>query len=328
MSSDSRSSAKTAPIIYTCPHLGMLDDTTTTTTFPSEANHCLHCRHACVPSRQHQLHYCLSQNYTNCAIIDQPSPARLPASRRWKREQAEFKTIFVKTALAVFASGLLAMFFILGAPARISRMIQAFVPDTTREVYQPVSFATRTPTADARVPFATSTSFVSQIEIPSAIPIPQIVKLTVVELEMGAYCRVGPDISFASVTILKTGNILQALARDSSDRYYLVRVTKQAVDDCWIEKIFVKAQGDPASLPVYTPMPTPWPTRTFTPEPPTPTNTALSAPRLQPTSQPPTKKPPTLPTLPPAQTTEPPTETTEPPTETPEPPTETTEPPG
>jgi hypothetical protein len=83
MSRSSSSSAKTAHDLYTCPHLGMLDDTTTTTAFPSEVNHCLHCQSACVPSRQQQQEYCLSQRYRDCPILHHPAPARLPANLRW-----------------------------------------------------------------------------------------------------------------------------------------------------------------------------------------------------------------------------------------------------
>lgn len=305
MSSNPKSAAKAAPFTFTCPHLGMLDDTTTTTNFPSEINHCLHCKPACVPSRQQQRDYCLSQNYNNCSIINKPAPARLPISRRWERDPAEFRAIFIKTALAVFGAGLLAMFFIFGAPARISEMIQAFVPDATREAYQPHDFSTRTPTARVETPFATATLFFSDIQLPTALPASQIVKLTVVELEMGAYCRSGPDTSFRGVTILKSGDIVQALARDSTDRFFLVRVPKQLVEDCWVSQEFVIAQGDAGTLPQYTPMPTPRPTATPTP---TITETAEpAAPTAKPQNPPPADTPVVIPTEPPA------TEPSEPP---------------
>lgn len=327
MTPGTRTSNKAAPFAYACPHLGMLDDTTTTTTFPSEVNHCLHCKPACVPSSQHQSAYCLSQQYTNCPIIHQPAPARLPAHLRWARDPVEFKSIFIKTALIVFATGMLAMFFVLGAPARISKMIQAFVPDTTLEAYQPVNFATRTatPSGDARGPYPTSTTFFSSIQIPTAIPFAQIVKLTVIELEMGAYCRSGPDVTFRGVTILKTGDILQAIARNTANTYYYVRVPNQIVEDCWVAQPFVKVQGDQDTLPMYTSMPTPWPTRTPTAVPPTATEThAPSVPQPNPTYKPtsrpatdvpviPTEPPPTKePTSPPAEPTLPP-EPTDPP---------------
>ena len=226
MTPSARTSSKPAPFSYTCPHLGMLDDTTTTTNFPSEVNHCLHCKPACAPSSQHQSEYCLSQNYSNCPIINQPAPARLPAHARWAHEPAEFKSIFIKSALAVFAAGLLALFFLVGAPARISKLIQAFVPDATREPSQPMFYASRTPTTDTRAPYASPTSFIIDIQIPSAVPFTQIVKLTVTELEMGVFCRSGPDVSFRSVAILETGDVLQALARNTANTYYYVRLMK------------------------------------------------------------------------------------------------------
>ena len=338
MSSTNRSAAKIAPFTFACPHLGMLDDTTTTTTFPSEANHCLHCKPACVPSRQQQLDYCLSQHYNDCSILHLPAPAHLPASRRWERDPAAFRAIFVKSALAVFGAGLLAMFFILGAPARISEMIQAFVPEATRAVYQPHDFSTSTPTARIDLVFSTATSFISNIQIPTSLPISQIVKLTVIELEMGVNCRAGPDTTFENFLILHTDDVLQALARDPGGTFYYVRVAKKQVPDCWVPAAYVRSLGDINTLPVLTPMPTPWPTRTPTPLPPTPIDTA--GPR-QPTVKPaggvrvntqapqPSEPPPepTVSTEPPLETTEPPLETTEPPSETTEPPSETTEPP-
>lgn len=201
----------------------MLDDTTTTTTFPSEHNHCLHCKFTSIPSSEQQANYCLTPDYVYCPIHAQTTPTRLPAKIRWQHEPIDFRPAFLKTALAVFFSGLLVMFFLLGAPARISSLIQAFDSESAHEVYQPVVFTTRTPTADARTPYRAPTSSIGDIVIPTSIPITQIVKLTVIELEMGAYCRSGPDTSFSSITVVKSGDVLQALAMDSAGKYYLVR---------------------------------------------------------------------------------------------------------
>jgi len=315
MSSSSSSSAKTAHDLYTCPHLGMLDDTTTTTAFPSEVNHCLHCQSVCVPSRQQQQEYCLSQRYRDCPILHQAAPARLPASLRWVQNPAVFRAIFIKSALAVFGAGLLAGFFLLGAPARISHIIQAYVPEDTQTPYQPYDFPTRTPSPRPEQPSPTATSLLSHLEIPTALPISQIVQLTVNEVELGVNCRSGPDSSFESYLILRTGDVLQALARSPDDAFFYVRLPKKRAPDCWVPAAFVNVLVDTHTLPVLTPAPTPHPTVTLIPLPSTPTDT--------PQTPPPT----TLPTRPPQVNTPPPSQpTAESPEPTEEPPEPTEEP--
>ena len=64
--------------LLACPHLGMLDDTTTTTTFPSEFNHCLHCKIASIPSNRQQSEFCLTPDFADCEIHKQSAPNRLP----------------------------------------------------------------------------------------------------------------------------------------------------------------------------------------------------------------------------------------------------------
>lgn len=318
--------------LLACPHLGMLDDTTTTTTFPSEFNHCLHCKIASIPSNRQQSEFCLTPDFADCEIHKQSAPNRLPPQMRWQHEPTAFMPIFIKTGLAVFFAGILAVFFILGTPARISQFIQAFNAGASHPGTQPAVFSTRTPTSDLRTPYQSATSVFDQITIFTSIPINQIVQLTVIDLEKGAYCRSGPDTSFDMVSVLYSGDTLQALARDSADRYFLVRVNRQYISDCWVAQSCVRVLGDRDSLPQYTPNPTPRPTRTPMPQTPTQKNQTppISA------SFTPTRTPTAIPTITSTKTTQPsdtptnipptdPPPTDPPPTEPPEPTVEPTD---
>jgi len=81
----SEPSSNPAPFTYTCPFLGMANDPTTITLFPSDSNTCFHCKPPAVPNAVHQSRYCLTPNYEACKLKQEFSPGRMPAKYRWQK---------------------------------------------------------------------------------------------------------------------------------------------------------------------------------------------------------------------------------------------------
>ncbi len=154
------------PFSYTCPHLGMLDDPSTVTLFPSDANYCAYCRQPAIPNYAHQSTYCLSQNYVKCPIRAGTSPDRMPAKLRWHRYTGVDRAAFLKGAIGGAIALMLALFFILWMPGIISDALLTLAPTSASGGNWPTltpsltSMYTATPTStstDSPAPRRTST---------------------------------------------------------------------------------------------------------------------------------------------------------------------------
>jgi hypothetical protein len=121
-------STSSEPFSFTCPYLGMIDDPTTVTLFPSDANYCRHCKPLSVPSYRQQADFCLAERFTDCPLKQNPSPARMPHGMRWKKDMAAIRATFFKTAAGIGAAILLALFFLLWMPGIISDMLVVLAP--------------------------------------------------------------------------------------------------------------------------------------------------------------------------------------------------------
>lgn len=82
-------------------------------------------------------------------------------------------------------------------------------------------------------------------------------------------CRTGQGSSFGWVTLIKPGERVEAIARNSSGDYYFVHNPNSPGSLCWLWSKYASATGNSTSLPVYTPQPTSTPrvtpTMTLTP---------------------------------------------------------------
>ena len=116
------------PFSYTCPHLGMLDDPSTVTLFPSDANFCAYSHQPAVPNYAHQSTYCLTQNYVKCPMRAGIAPDRMPARMRWNRYPGFNRAAFIKGALGGATALLVALFFILWMPGIISDALLTLAP--------------------------------------------------------------------------------------------------------------------------------------------------------------------------------------------------------
>ena len=126
--SSSRPNPPSGPFSYTCPLLGMLDDPSTVTLFPSDANHCSCCHQPAVPNFAHQSTYCLTQNYVKCPLKAGARTERMPARMRWKRSNGFNNAAFLKGAIGGAIALMLALFFILWMPGLISDMLIRLAP--------------------------------------------------------------------------------------------------------------------------------------------------------------------------------------------------------
>lgn len=90
-----------------CPHLGMIDDPSTSFEFPSELNLCSLSKPSYIPSLSQQRKVCLSKNYACCPLILDPKIKKLP-----KYLRIEEKT---KPPLKNVKLGLFIFFFIIVA---------------------------------------------------------------------------------------------------------------------------------------------------------------------------------------------------------------------
>ena len=284
----SESSSNTAPFTYTCPFLGMADDPTTVTLFPSDSNYCFHCKPPAAPNAIHQSRYCLTQNYEECKLKQEFSPGKMPAKYRWQKTPAISRTTLLKAAAGSGIALLLALFFILWLPGIITDMMLTFAPTPASGGTWP----TLTPSATSEIPATALPTFTAVVHYTATnaftltpIAFPESVNITVIA--EGLSCRVGLSDSSERIAIWELGEELIALARDESGAYLFVRKQDSGIEDCWIKSQYTLSEGDTTLLPVFTPMPgaddSPLSTRTPTF---TPTTVRDNAPTAVPTKKP------------------------------------------
>jgi hypothetical protein len=249
-----------APFSYTCPFLGMQDDRTTVTMFPSQDNLCFRCQSPAAPNAAYQTRFCLSQEFHACEIKQQNIPVKLPTASRWPTDPAISRAAWLRTAAGLGIALLLALFFILWLPGIISDMMMTFAPT-------PVSggnWPTLTPSPSSgpsatqlpAVLAPTLTPDVLETEAPTNTPAPQ-VSMTVAWVDIGVNCRAGPDTSYTSLILLQGGEALEPLGRDESNAFFVVSIPGKNIAECWIAQTLVDIEGDPGALPILTPSPAP-----------------------------------------------------------------------
>lgn len=253
--------AAAVPFTFTCPSLGMADDRTTVTLFPSQDNLCFHCQSPTPPDAAHQSSFCLTQRFTECTLKQEDGNGNLPAAVRWPTDPAISRRAWMKTASALGVALLLALFFILWLPGILSDVMMNFAPT-------PVSggnWPTLTPSPTSEPPATqlpavlapTLTPAVEEPAAPTATPAPLNLSMTVAWVDIGVNCRSGPDTSYASLILLQGGEVLEPLGRDETNTFFVVSVPGKEIAACWIVQSLVDLDGDAGALPVLTPSPAP-----------------------------------------------------------------------
>ena len=307
----SKTGSDNTPFTYTCPFLGMADDPTTATLFPSDSNYCFHCKPPAVPDAIHQARYCLTQSFDACTLKQEFSPGRMPAKYRWHKTPAITRATLLKAGAGAGIALFLALFFILWVPGIITDVLMSFAPTPASGGTWP----TLTPSATsesttAAPPPATATPGFTATGAYTFTPIafPDFLKVTVIV--DGLSCRAGLTDDSPRIALWELGEELVSFARDESGAFLFVRKPDSGIADCWIKSQYTISQGYTTLLPVFTPVPGayPSPVSTLTPtftstpvrdDPPTavptkkPTKTPTSTPTVTPT---PTDAPTPLPT--------------------------------
>ncbi len=88
-----------------------------------------------------------------------------------------------------------------------------------------------------------------------------------VSVSVNTNCRLGPGTDFDIVSVLLVGEETEIVAQDPSGEYWYIRNIDNPSQFCWLWANYATPKGNYASLPVFTPMPTPTPKYTATPTP-------------------------------------------------------------
>ena len=97
----------------TCPHLGLSKDTKSFSAYPSARNVCHHVSPISTPAFIHQQKYCLSSNYLNCPIYNNPSGQKIPKSiKSYKRgffnlEKRRKSIVVISAVIVIVVTGII-----------------------------------------------------------------------------------------------------------------------------------------------------------------------------------------------------------------------------
>lgn len=105
-------------------------------------------------------------------------------------------------------------------------------------------------------PEDTATPWPTDTPIPTLTPTPkpQVVDMSI---KSNVNCRKGPSTSYAVVTVLDAGAVVDAQGRTGDSGWWYVRNPQDRSSGCWIREDFASAAGDVAILPVFTAQPAP-----------------------------------------------------------------------
>lgn len=107
--------------------------------------------------------------------------------------------------------------------------------------------------------YATITGSKSNVPIWEAPPTPTPDAVTL-KVSVNTYCRTGPGKAYDIVTILKSGNLVDVVARNSQETYWVIK-NPSGSGTCWVWGHYAQVFGPVADLPIWSPPPTPTPTQ-------------------------------------------------------------------
>lgn len=96
-----------------CPHLGLRNDQSTYSNFPSVNNVCFHVQPIASPASSHQYDYCLKKNHTKCRVYSSPAGNPLPSDLQHQAEKKPKNRMYfiVASCLIVIFAILLGVFW-------------------------------------------------------------------------------------------------------------------------------------------------------------------------------------------------------------------------
>lgn len=289
-----------------CPYLGLEDDLTTVTDFPSLLNYCHRCRPIEVPSSLHQRTICLGSDYVRCTIFSSFNQRAMPKAMRWQHAPFYTQKIFLWSVLGtiiflVFAGLLFAFWgdFFNSKPAQATEAV-FYLPPTSTRTPTSTNTAIATKTQTPR-PTSTATRIASKPS--STFTLSPTTELTLVSVSRATSCRTGTSVSFPKVGDLDVGEQAVIIGRTTDLQYWLIE-NPDRDGSCWIWAYYSTVTGPVEDIPIVIPPPIPITIPTATPIPSVP-----EPPPVQPTSVP--VKPTSVP-VPTEEPIEEPTPTNEP----------------
>jgi hypothetical protein len=170
-----------------CPHLGLINDPNTHSSYPSTINVCHRCHPNAIPSLSHQQEFCLSKNFKKCCVFNSPLGDSMPRNIRHKDRSINVRTISITLALLLFlALVILGIIFGFWKDLFNPNIVNTITKATSEFEYTQVTIndlslnkptntlaatlpATQTPTN-----IITSTDIITNTSTPSVTPLPSI----------------------------------------------------------------------------------------------------------------------------------------------------------
>ena len=91
--------------VLSCPHLGILDDPSTSHSFSSTWNHCFYAKAPTVPTFEHQEAFCLTAEHTSCPVYQaakgDPFPAQLVNTVKPPPPPKNFKPLYISIGVGI-----------------------------------------------------------------------------------------------------------------------------------------------------------------------------------------------------------------------------------
>jgi uncharacterized protein YgiM (DUF1202 family) len=167
-----------------------------------------------------------------CTLILLSLACNLPITASQSTGDQEKPAGFVETSIAETMA-------VIGQGPPVDAEDQTVQPDPPSATFTPES--TDTPTL---TPTVTET------------PTPNVPK---VYLSENTNCRTGPGTIYDWLVTVQKGDDPEAVAKDPLEEYWYIRRPGQEGSFCWVWGKYATPVGDTASLPVFTPPPTPTP---------------------------------------------------------------------
>jgi hypothetical protein len=121
-----------------------------------------------------------------------------------------------------------------------------------------VDTATPLPTFTSELPTLSPTVTFTAAPIFTSTPVVPLISVSV-----ATNCRVGPGKVYDRVGALSVGQVAEVIGRNDAGNYWYIRNPSQSNGFCWLWGEYATLTGSFASLPVFTPPPTPTPMPDF-----------------------------------------------------------------
>jgi hypothetical protein len=134
----------------TCPHLGLKDDNSSLSTYPSSVNVCHRCKPIETPALSHQREVCLGSSYKECEAFNQAAGKRMPKPIRKDQKLVLTPAFYLTAAAAIVLAGLIFLGFRFGFFQNFYALAQASIAGETQVnvTMLPTQKPTSTPTLE------------------------------------------------------------------------------------------------------------------------------------------------------------------------------------